>query len=132
MIFSAVLDRKIQLEDIVDLGSPTFRIPDTFRGAMYEVEPSQIARPDLLSYDLYGDELYADILCKLNGISNPLELNEGMIIIIPSPDDLDKFVINSPNLDYRKPQRARKTRPNSPGKYSKRFTYDPVTKIVVY
>ena len=64
---------------------------------MYEVEPSQIARPDLLSYDLYGDELYADILCKLNGISNPLELNEGMIIIIPSPDDLDKFVINSPN-----------------------------------
>ena len=70
---------------MVDLGSPTFHIPDTFRGAMYEVEPSQIARPDLLSYDLYGDELYADILCKLNGISNPLELNEGMIIIIPSP-----------------------------------------------
>jgi hypothetical protein len=99
---------------------------------MYEVEPSQIARPDLLSYDLYGDELYADILCKLNGISNPLELNEGMIIIIPSPDDLDKFVINSPNLDYRKPQRAKKVRPNSPGKYSKRFTYDPVTKVVVY
>lgn len=45
MIFSAVLDRKIQLEDMVDLGSPTFHIPDTFRGAMYEVEPSQIADP---------------------------------------------------------------------------------------
>lgn len=42
-----------------------------------------IARPDLVSLAVYGDDKYADIICKINGISNPFELNEGMILVIP-------------------------------------------------
>lgn len=49
-----------------------------------EVQEDYIARPDLISLGLYGDDKYADIICKLNGISNPFELNKGMILVIPS------------------------------------------------
>ena len=30
-----------------------------------------VARPDLISLAVYGDDKYADIICKFNGISNP-------------------------------------------------------------
>ncbi len=42
-----------------------------------------IARPDLISLAMYGTDEYADIICKYNGISNPFELNEGMVLFIP-------------------------------------------------
>lgn len=42
-----------------------------------------IARPDLISLACYGDDKYADIICKYNGISNPFEINEDDIIYIP-------------------------------------------------
>ena len=32
------------------------------------------------------NEYYGDMICKFNGISNPFELNEGMIICIPPMD----------------------------------------------
>ena len=38
---------------------------------------------------MYGDDKYADIICKVNGISNPFELNENDIVYIPSIDFLD-------------------------------------------
>lgn len=43
-----------------------------------------VARPDLISLALYGDDKYADIICKLNGISNPFEINEDDVIIAPN------------------------------------------------
>ena len=43
-----------------------------------------VARPDLISLALYGDDKYADIICKINGISNPFEINEDDIIIAPN------------------------------------------------
>lgn len=42
-----------------------------------------IARPDLISLAVYGDDKYGDLICKFNGISNPFELNEGMVLFIP-------------------------------------------------
>lgn len=45
-----------------------------------------VARPDLISLACYGDDAYGDMICKFNGISNPFELNEGMIISIPPLD----------------------------------------------
>lgn len=50
-----------------------------------------IGRPDLVSLAIYGNDKYADILCKLNGISNPFELNEGMELICPSSVLIDKL-----------------------------------------
>ena len=42
-----------------------------------------VARPDLISLAVYGTDEYGDMICKFNGVSNPFELNEGMILQIP-------------------------------------------------
>lgn len=43
-----------------------------------------IGRPDLISLAVYGDDCYADIICKINGISNPFELNTDMELVCPA------------------------------------------------
>ena len=43
-----------------------------------------VGRPDLVSLALYGDDRYGDIICKINGISNPFELQEDTVLIIPN------------------------------------------------
>ena len=53
------------------------------KGSFVVVEQEYIARPDLISLAIYGDDKYADLLCKINGISNPFELNKNMIIYAP-------------------------------------------------
>lgn len=98
MITHTVLNNKKQiysdwLQDIViNLNDSTFTIPATYEYEILQVTEKYIARPDLLSKDIYGDTLYSDLLCKLNGISNPFELNEGMILVIPSPDCIIDFM----------------------------------------
>lgn len=47
-----------------------------------------VARPDLISLAVYGTDKYGDFICKFNGISNPFELNEDMVIYIPSRTDI--------------------------------------------
>lgn len=56
-----------------------------------EVSHEYIGRPDLVALAIYGDEEYADILCKFNGISNPFELNEGMILWCPRAEAIDEL-----------------------------------------
>ena len=80
-IIKAVKNGK--LEEYVDLLSRTYNGNIVERGRILEVEEYYIARPDLISLAVYGDDKYADILCKINGISNPFELNKGMIIYAP-------------------------------------------------
>ena len=46
------------------------------------VSKEYIARPDLVSLAFYKTDEYADIICKVNGISNPFELNENMVLLI--------------------------------------------------
>lgn len=43
-----------------------------------------VGRPDLISLAFYGTDEYADIICKVNGISNPFELNENDMLDIPA------------------------------------------------
>ena len=50
-----------------------------------------VARPDLISLAVYGTDQYADIICKINGISNPFELNAGMILLIPNLSSITFF-----------------------------------------
>lgn len=51
-----------------------------------------VARPDLISFAIYGTDEYADIICKINGISNPFELNKGMVINIPNISFIDRYL----------------------------------------
>lgn len=87
-------------ERIQNLLDTTFVIPQSYSYTIFEVTEDYIARPDLISYDAYGDSMYADVLCKLNGISNPFELNEGMTLIIPSPDNIMDFVVIPSSSEY--------------------------------
>lgn len=79
-------------EDVINLNDSTFYIPKTYQYDVVEVSERYIARPDLISNDIYGDTIYTDLLCKLNGISNPFELNKGMLLIIPSIDSIMDFM----------------------------------------
>lgn len=98
MLFHTVLNNKPLIKSnwlsdtIYNLNDSTFKIPKLYSYEVLEVTEKYIARPDLLSKDIYGDTLYSDLICKLNGISNPFELNKGMLLIIPSPDYILDFM----------------------------------------
>lgn len=53
-----------------------------------------VARPDLLSLAFFKDDCYADLICKVNGISNPFEINENMILLIPDRYKLESLKAN--------------------------------------
>ena len=105
-----------------------------------------IARPDILSKDIYGDSMYADLLCKLNGISNPFELNQGDILVIPSPDCIMNFMHtpdiaeldssnNSNNSNSNKPiakPKNVKRKANEAVIGDSRFKIDQTHGIVIY
>ena len=98
MLLHTVLNNKEKInsewlgQQIYNLCDSTFNIPETYQYDVVEITEKYIARPDLVSTDIYGDALYSDLLCKLNGISNPFELNEGMLLIIPSVDYIMEFM----------------------------------------
>lgn len=100
MIFHTILNNKSTIysdwleQNIYCLSDSTFVIPDEYQYELVQVTKKYIARPDLLVSDIYGDSTYSDVICKLNGISNPFELNEGMILVIPSPDCIMDFIYN--------------------------------------
>lgn len=76
---------------MVDLMSKTFVFSTNFEYRLVEVTDLSVARPDILSQITYGSDQYGDLICKINGISNPLELNIGKILILPEPAYLKKF-----------------------------------------
>lgn len=149
MIFHTVLNNKQTIhsdwlnDNIINLNDPTFNIPASYQYEIIEVSEKYIARPDLLSLDAYGDTLYADILCKLNGISNPFELNKGMLLVIPSPDSIMDFMkVPSPqeldasfDNDVAKPllkTRKEKRKANEAVVGDTRFKIDKTRGIVIY
>lgn len=138
VIFSEYLN-----ESIYCLSDPTFIIPNNYSYELLYVTDKYIARPDLLSQDVYGDNGYADLLCKLNGISNPFELNEGMVLIIPSPDcihdfrytpDVTEFDRNVSEYEVKPiaKQKTMQRKPNEAVINDTRFRIDAVNGVVVY
>lgn len=125
-------------EDIIELLSRNFVVPDEFSYQLVKVSQSMVARPDLLSYNLYSDDSYGDLLCKLNGVQNPFELNEGQIMICPAPSDLWKFFTEDPFSDAEDPtvpkpkKKSEKRRPMEATQDDVRYTVDSGKRIVVY
>lgn len=99
MLEYKLLDKKphINTDDdtYIDLLTKTYDDTQKFACVPLMVNKHYVARPDLIALAALGDDKYADILCKLNGISNPFELNEEMIILIPNFDYVNDCVINS-------------------------------------
>lgn len=53
---------------------------------VYKVPKDFAMRPDLISAAVYGNSLYAEIILKYNGISNPFTIQEDDVILIPNLD----------------------------------------------
>lgn len=79
-------------ETATDLLYKTWNTDKNFSGDYLLVNEYYIARPDLISLAVYGEDRYADIICKVNGISNPFELNEGQIIFIPTIESIENIL----------------------------------------
>jgi hypothetical protein len=95
-----------------DLLSKTFDDNLGYYAQVIIVNEYYVARPDLISLAMYGDDKYGDIICKINGISNPFELNENDILLIPNiefvNDCLNKQrvpseIISNPKQDFIQP-----------------------------
>lgn len=127
-------------EDVYNFLDKTFEIPTNFKFDIIKVSPQYVARPDLLSYDVYGTDLYVDVICKLNGISNPFELNEGDLIVIPSSADVSKFFVKPIILEQndkennipKAKQKQEKRKPNAAIIGDKRFTIDTKKRVIIY
>lgn len=81
--------------EYIDLLANTFNTSLSLSGTPLIVNKYYIARPDLISQAMYGTDKYADIICKVNGISNPFELNEDDILLIPSVEYCESCINKS-------------------------------------
>lgn len=61
-----------------------------------------IMRPDLVSESVFGDPNKFDYLLKFNGISNPLSLYSGQVILIPNLEQMEKCF--RPPTPLKKPE----------------------------
>ena len=146
MLHNIVLDYKPSVrsayldEEIMNLGELTFVIPDYYEYQIIEVSERSQGRPDLLSYDLYGDTMYGGLLCKLNNIPNPFEMNAGDRIVAPTATYLDRFIVmptsnedEPATTDTPKPKRKNeKRKPNEAIVGDKRFKVDTERRLVIY
>lgn len=76
-------------ETYQDLLASTFNKESYYNPTIIVVNKYYVARPDLISLAIYGDDKYADIICKVNGISNPFELNEDTVLLLPNVEFLN-------------------------------------------
>ena len=127
---------------MIDLHCQTFAIPNTFSFKVIEITADQIARPDLISMDLYDTDIYGDLLCKINGISDPFSLNEGTRLVVPAESSIMEFFTNDPFFDNndidgneQKPvakKRKEKRKANDAVVGDTRFKIDSQRRVVIY
>lgn len=128
-------------EDVINLLDKTFVIPDSFTYEVFNVTEEYIARPDLISLQFYNMTDYGDLLCKINGISNPFELNKDTMLIIPNINDIANFYYNdkqyveedSKNNDKPVAKKStEKRKANEAVVSDTRFKIDSKNRIIIY
>jgi hypothetical protein len=62
---------------------------------VYRVPKEFAMRPDLISAAAYNNTIYAEIILKFNGISNPFSIQEGDVILIPNLDSAQAIIANT-------------------------------------
>lgn len=78
-----------------DLVIRNMRFNDMFpakdsNNTQHKVEGSEVHRPDVIAYNVYGDPRLAWVILSANNISDIFDLEAGMIITIPSSISLYK------------------------------------------
>lgn len=129
-------------EDMIDLLSKTFIYSTDFEYHVVEVTDFTIARPDILSQIAYGTDIYGDLICKINGISNPLELNKGQLLIVPETAYIQKFLtketsdIDNLGMDSKlRPtpkKKKEKRKVNEAVDGDTRYKIDSSNRIIIY
>ena len=130
-------------EEMKDLLTLTYVIPEEYRYRLYNVTREYVARMDLISLDQYGSTDYVDILCKLNGISNPYEVNEGQTLILPVTGDIGLFRYDGDNIEAsalsdsseetpKAKKRTDKRKANEAVIGDSRFKIDKENRVVIY
>lgn len=145
-------DKDGNTEKAYDLFRKTFNNEQSLTNDLVtyiEVTEEYVARPDLVSLALYGSDQYADILCKINGLSNPFELNTGMILKCPvlqmmqylgilMPDPVEGFIEDEDkqafvdNKDNYKKSKTEKRSPNEATVFDHNYTLSEDQKYVFY
>ena len=129
-------------EDMIDLMSKTFVFSIDFEYTLIEVTEMSVARPDIISKIVYNDDQYGDLICKINGISNPLELNLGRILVVPEPpyiknfmtkesEDIDNLAKDS-SLRPTPKHKKEKRKVNEAVDGDVRYKIDSSNRIIVY
>ena len=130
---------KLFNDTMVDYGEKNFQFPAFFTFRNVRVNSDYIARPDKLSNDIYGVDMYGDILCKVNGIANPFELNEDDILVIPSSEYIMDFMYY--NATVQDDESTHKTKGKTKKDKRKasdsivgdtRFKIDNTKRVVIY
>lgn len=149
MLFSPSLARKETFhsdyldEDIVDLLGGSFVVPTNYPCSIMAVESGYEGRIDLISDAIYGDDMYADIITRLNGPGNPFEINSEQNLLVPGQDAVGEF-FQEPSKAWSerylaakesrpKPKtRSEKRKPNEAVVGDRRFNIDKQSKIIIY
>lgn len=127
-------------EDIIHLGAITMSMPKWVPYTIYTVSKSHVARPDIISRIVYGTDIYGDFICKVNGISNPFEINEGDLLVIPKIDSIKQFLTvdtfnDSTEVHENKPKvksKNEKRKANEAIIGDTRFKVDKDNRVIIY
>jgi hypothetical protein len=74
-------------QTMIDLKSKSFV---TYK--VFKVPRDYRMRPDLISKAVYNNSMYAEIILKYNGISNPFSIDENDVILIPDLNDAEQKI----------------------------------------
>jgi len=87
--------------EIKDLTSTMFdlKTANYVKYNIYKVPKEYEMRPDLISGAVYNNSLYAELILKYNGISNPFTIMEGDMILIPSLDSMEAIMAKPSGTD---------------------------------
>jgi len=86
-----------------DLTQLTFQSDfNSLRYQQYEVQQGEEMRIDLVCQSIYGNTNYVDILLNVNSIDNPLNIQEGTILVYPVGNiDSLRYSDKSKNTDVQ-------------------------------
>ena len=100
MTESTVIENKKFVNEAIDLLSNVVKIKrDAVSIETYiRIEAQYEMSIDLIAESVYGTNDAIDLLCKFNGIENPLSIKEGDIIVIPN---LSSLISNTKVLVYK-------------------------------
>jgi hypothetical protein len=87
--------------EIKDLTASMFdmRVDNNIKYNIYKVPKEYEMRPDLISGAVYNNSLFAEVILKFNGISNPFTIQAGDMILIPSLDSMAAIVAKPEGTD---------------------------------